>query len=87
MSNENKPVLNRTILDVRKVLQDQLERLNATDVNMDQEYARSQAITMVSNQLISSAKIEADLMAKNPKFIGTGFISHSDENTRLLENK
>ena len=37
----NKPVLNSTILDVRKVLQDQLNRLNDPSADMDKEYARS----------------------------------------------
>lgn len=73
--NNQKPVLNQSILEVRKVLQDQLNRLNDNNCDMDKEYARSQAIAMVANPLIQSAKIEADLMAKNPKFVGTGFIN------------
>ena len=79
---EKKPVLNSTILDVRSVLQDQLNRLNKEDVDIDKEYLRSQAMGMVANPLIASAKIEADLMAKNPKFNGTGFIN-SDEPKQL----
>ena len=56
-------------------MQDQLARLNQDDVDIDKEYLRSQAIQMVAAPLIASAKIEADLMARNPKFFGTGFIS------------
>lgn len=82
-NNQDKPVLNKSILDVRKVLQDQLDRLNQPDVDIDKEYLRSQAIQMVANPLIASAKIEADLMAKNPKFNGTGFIQQASD-TKLL---
>ena len=71
--------MNTTILDVRRVLQDQLNRLNSNDVDMDKEYARSQAIAMVANPLVQSAKIEADLMSKNPKFVGSGFIAQVKE--------
>jgi site-specific recombinase len=75
MSKENLPVLNRSIIEVRAVLQDQLARLNKENVDIDKEHKRSQAIQMVATPLIASAKIEADLMARNPKFLGTGFIS------------
>lgn len=75
MSKEKIPILNRSILDVRAVLQDQLARLNQDDIDIDKEYLRSQAIQMVANPLIASAKIEADLMIKNPKFMGTGFLN------------
>ena len=75
---ENKPVLNSTILDVRAVLQDQLNRLNQEDCDIDKEYLRSQAMQMVANPLIASAKIEADLISKNPKFNGTGFINNAE---------
>jgi hypothetical protein len=70
---KNLPILNRTILDVRKVLQDQLERLNDPKADLEKEHKRSQAIHLVSSQLIASAKIEADLLAKNRNFKGTGF--------------
>jgi site-specific recombinase len=75
MSKENLPVLNRSIIEVRAVLQDQLARLNKENVDIDKEHKRSQAIQMVATPLIASEKIEADLMARNPKFLGTGFIS------------
>jgi hypothetical protein len=76
------PVLNRTILDVRKVLQDQLDRLNEPGANIEKEHKRSQAIQIVANPLIASAKIEADLMAANGKFKGTGFFD-TEENKPL----
>ena len=79
-NNANLPILNRSILDVRNVLQDQLEGLNNPDCDIDKEYLLSQAINMVANPLIASAKIEADLMSKNPKFQGTGFINRSGQN-------
>jgi site-specific recombinase len=75
MSKENLPVLIRSIIVVRAVLQDQLARLNKENLDIDKEHKRSQAIQMVATPLIASAKIEADLMARNPKFLGTGFIS------------
>lgn len=73
MQKKELPILNRTILDVRKVLQDQLDRLNEPNANLEKEHKRSQAIHLVSSQLIASAKIEADLLAKNRNFKGTGF--------------
>jgi hypothetical protein len=75
MKEKDLPIVNRTILDVRAVLQDQLARLNSDDIDIDKEYLRSEAIGMIAKPLIDSAKIEADLMAKNPKFIGTGFMN------------
>lgn len=83
MKTDQKPVFNQSILDVRRVLQDQLDRLNKDDVNMVKEYSRSQAIQMIANPLIASAKIEADLMIRNPKFSGTGFVNGSG--TKQLE--
>lgn len=87
MSNKNElPLLNRSILDVRNVLMDQLDRLNKDGVDIDKEYLRSQAISMVANPLIQSAKIEADLMAKNPKFKGTAFLPNPTDETKQLGN-
>ncbi len=86
MNSENNelPALNKTILDVRKVLQDQLDRLNSDDVDIDKEYLRSEAIEMVATPLIQSAKIEAELLAKNPKFLGTGLFDNS--NKKMIAN-
>ena len=78
-SEKEKPALNKSILDVRKVLQDQLDRLNNPDCDIEKEHKRSQAIQLVANPLIASAKIEADLMIRNPKFLGTGFIKNNDQ--------
>ena len=77
-----KNVLGSTILDVRNVLQDQLNRLNQPNLDIEFESKRSDAIAKVANPLIQSAKIEADLMVKNPKYSGTGFIS-SDETKQI----
>lgn len=70
--------MKNSIVDVRSVLIEQLERLNADDCNIDKEYLRAQAMQMVANPIIASAKIEADLMAKSGgKYTGTGFIRES----------
>jgi len=67
--------MKNTIVEVRSVLIEQLERLNADNVDIDKEYLRAQAMSMVANPIIASAKIEADLMVKSGgKYVGSGFI-------------
>jgi hypothetical protein len=67
--------MKNSIVDVRSVLIEQLERLNAPDCDIEKEYLRAQAMQMVANPIIASAKIEADLISKSGgKYSGTGFI-------------
>lgn len=74
-NNNDMPVLNRSILDVRRVLMDQLERLNNPSADIAKEFDRSKAIALVANPLIHTAKIEAELLANVPKYQGTGFFN------------
>ena len=72
--------MENSIVDVRSVLIEQLERLNAEDCDVDKEYLRAQAMQMVATPIIASAKIEADLMAKSGgKYTGTGFIREAKQ--------
>lgn len=82
-SSKEKPVLNSTLLDVRRVLQDQLNRLNQPNLDMEKEHKRSIAIQLIAQPLIASAKIEAELMIKHPKYMGSGFISSNTEQKKL----
>lgn len=67
--------MKNSIVDVRNILIAQLERLNDADCDVDKEYLRAEAMQMVANPIIASAKIEADLMAKSGgDYAGTGFI-------------
>lgn len=85
MKPDQKPVLNSTLLDVRRVLQDQLNRLNQPDADVKKEHQRSLAIQLVAQPLIASAKIEAELMMKHPKYMGTGFVGGA--NPKQLEQQ
>ena len=72
--------MENSIVDVRNVLFKQLERLNAENCDIDKEYLRAEAMQMVATPIISSAKIEADLMAKSGgKYTGTGFIREAKQ--------
>lgn len=67
--------MKNSIVDVRSILIEQLERLNADECDIDKEYLRADAMQKVATPIINSAKIEADLIAKsNGKYQGTGFI-------------
>ena len=67
--------MKNSIVEIRSILIEQLQRLNDDDCNIDKEYLRAQAMSMVANPLIQSAKVEADLISKSGgKYTGTGFI-------------
>lgn len=67
--------MENSIVYVRNVLFKQLERLNAENCDIDKEYLRAEAMQMVATPIISSAKIEADLISRSGgKYSGTGFI-------------
>ncbi len=67
--------MKNSIVDVRSILIEQLDRLNDDDCDVDKEYLRAEAMQMVATPLIASAKIEADLISKSGgKYQGTGFI-------------
>lgn len=73
--------MKNSIVDVRSLLIEQLERLNnAENEDIDKEYLRAQAMSMVATPIIVSAKIEADLIAKSGgEYTGTGFIRESKQ--------
>ena len=67
--------MKNSIVDIRNILIEQLDRLNDDDCDVDKEYLRAEAMQMVATPLIASAKIEADLMLKSGgDYQGTGFI-------------
>ncbi len=67
--------MKNSIVDIRNILIEQLDRLNDDDCDVDKEYLRAEAMQMVATPLIASAKIEADLISKSGgKYQGTGFI-------------
>ncbi len=67
--------MKNSIVDVRNILIEQLERLNVDDCDVDKEYLRADAMQKVATPIINSAKIEADLIAKSDgNYQGTGFI-------------
>lgn len=72
--------MKNSIIDVRNILIEQLERLNEDDCDLDKEYLRADAMSKVAAPIISSAKIEADLMAKSKgEYLGTGFINQQKQ--------
>ena len=67
--------MKNSIVDVRSILIEQLQRLNDDKCDVDKEYLRAEAMQKVATPIINSAKIEADLIAKSGgKYQGTGFI-------------
>lgn len=67
--------MKNSIIDVRNILIEQLERLNEPDCEIDKEYLRADAMQKVATPIINSAKIEADLINKSGgNYLGTGFI-------------
>lgn len=72
--------MKNSIIDVRNILIEQLERLNDPDCEIDKEYLRADAMQKVATPIINSAKIEADLINKsNGKYLGTGFINEQKQ--------
>ena len=78
------------IEDLRKVLFDQLERLNKDDVDMEKESERASSIVQVASSILEAGRLEVEFVTASKQFLGTGSTffapeDHSDNVKRLRE--
>ncbi|HEY4150559.1 MAG TPA: hypothetical protein VGM41_16580 [Chitinophagaceae bacterium] len=69
--------------ELRKVMFDQIRRLNNPDLDLDKELKRANAITSVGNVIVNSVKVELDFVRVTRQVPGkNGFGSKGIEDSK-----